>query len=241
MNRFITALAVTLIGLSGGWVATTAYAAEDDPEDCPPIVIVDEEAWTEIIEHPAVTHEETVPGAWWNFSPNHQQGPFEGPPSFPTDERGEWQGPHKEGGPSQELTGTFQQGNGHGSWFHREEPTVVTVIDEEAWTETIEHPAVTHEEPGDCDDPTDPPTDEPTDPPTDDPTDPPTDEPTTPTDEPTPDEPTDEPGQPTVTRECFGNSLSIKRYDAEGNQTYSASIAGHPSCASEPGVKEEGM
>jgi hypothetical protein len=83
------------------------------------------------------------------------------------DERGTWQGPHENGGPSQDTFGTFQQGGGHGSWFHREHGTpgvdawdetivdepaydeVVTVIDTpavEPYDETVHHEAVTHDE-----------------------------------------------------------------------------------------------
>jgi hypothetical protein len=60
---------------------------------------------------------------WWNFSPNKDQGPLVGEPSFPTDARGTWQGPHTEGGPDQDLTGTFLSGQGNASWFHREPGT----------------------------------------------------------------------------------------------------------------------
>lgn len=136
--------------------------------------VVHHEAVTEVVHHDAVTHvvhHEAVPAGpdlWWNWSPNHQQGPFDGPPAFPVDERGTWQGPHENGGPSQDTYGTFQQGDGHGSWFHRDhgtpgvdaydetvvdqeayDETVVvteaydeTVVDQEAYTETIEHEAV---------------------------------------------------------------------------------------------------
>lgn len=132
-----------------------------------------------VVHHDAVTHDEVVhhdavthivhhaavpagPDLWWNWSPNHEQGPFEGPPDFPVDARGTWQGPHENGGPSQDTYGTFQQGNGHGSWFHREHGTpavdaydetvvdqpaydeTVTIVDSEAYDETV--PAVTHEE-----------------------------------------------------------------------------------------------
>jgi len=54
------------------------------------------EGWVQVdhrtvVEKPAWT--ETIPGEpsqWWNFEPNHQGEPFEGPPSFPKDERGTW-------------------------------------------------------------------------------------------------------------------------------------------------------
>jgi len=104
---------------------------------------------TTYIEHPAVTHEETVSGSWWNWSPNKEQGPFEGPPSFPADARGTWQGPHTDGGPSQDQTGTFSQGVGHGSWFHREQSSVKPVVDKEARIESVitDYPKVTCPEP----------------------------------------------------------------------------------------------
>ncbi len=82
---------------------------------------------------------ESIPGTpsqWWNFSPNKDEGPLQGEPAFPSDPRGTWQGPHTEGGPSQDLTGTFQLGNGNASWFHREPGTAGQVV---------EHPPTTHE------------------------------------------------------------------------------------------------
>jgi hypothetical protein len=176
MNRpGIVALAATLIVGLGG-VSAASYAGAD----CVPAP-----AYTETIDHPAVTHDEVVhhdavthivhhdavpagPDLWWNWSPNHEQGPFDGPPAFPLDERGTWQGPHENGGPDQDTYGTFNSSNsdnGRGSWFHREHGTpavdaydevvvdqeaydeTVTVVDVEAYTETIEHPAVTCDSP----------------------------------------------------------------------------------------------
>jgi LPXTG-motif cell wall-anchored protein len=108
---------------------------------------------------PAVTHTvhhdavEAVPAKWWNWSPNKDQGPFEGPPSFPTDERGTWEGPHTNGGPDQDTTGTFNSSNGESgraSWFHREAGTPgvdaydEVVIDTPAVPGTPAIPAVTH-------------------------------------------------------------------------------------------------
>lgn len=182
-----------------GFGAIRGQAFGTSPEDCVP-----SDAWTETIEHPAITHEETVvvtpsipavEEVWANFSPNHSKEPFVGPPSFPSDSRGTWHMHNKIPGGHEGPDGVYFKGNPHkgGDWFYRHagSPAVpavtktVTVVDEEAWTETIEHPAVVCP-PGD---PTDPPT------PTDDPT--PTDEPT-PTDDPTPtDEPT--PTDPPVT------------------------------------------
>lgn len=149
----VVALTVAAAAMIVASVVPTLAASADRPivEDdrCAPA-----EEWTEIIEHPAVTHEETTtvvdeeawteiipatPDLWWNFSPNDSQGTFEGPPSFPTDDRGTWQGPHENGGPAQGTYGTFPVGNPHkgGNWFHREQGTP---------EQTIEHPEISHEE-----------------------------------------------------------------------------------------------
>lgn len=87
--------------------------------------------------------DEVVPGTpsqWWNWSPNNNQEPFEGPPDFPTDDRGTWQGPHTEGGPGQDQTGTFQAGEGNSDWFHREAATEDRTIHHDATFKTIEVP-----------------------------------------------------------------------------------------------------
>lgn len=82
-----------------------------------------------------------TPSQWWNWSPNHQQGPFDGPPAFPTDPRGTWQGPHTNGGPDGEGTfNTSNNDNGRASWFHREPGTPDTTTPGE------HHDAVTHVE-----------------------------------------------------------------------------------------------
>jgi hypothetical protein len=168
-------IASATLGAMLAIMPVAAYATDATEPVCVP-----SEAYTEVIEHPAVTEErhipavyetvdypavteeQTVPGKWWNFSPNKEQKRFEGPPAFPYDDRGTWQGPHTNGGPDQDAEGTFQQGNGNGSWFHREAATTVTVVIREAYseqrlvseartvvvvvseayTETVEHPAV---------------------------------------------------------------------------------------------------
>ena len=171
MKRAIALLAILMLAVYGFTVA--AQASED--VKCTETKII-KPAWTETINHPAETHTETIPGKpsqWWNWSPNHNQRPFEGPPAFPNDERGTWEGPHTEGSPSQDQFGTFQQGNGNGSWFHREASTqdrVIVVEDKPAWTQTVNHPAITEEvevpcEPEPCpDDSLDPETCEPSPP-----------------------------------------------------------------------------
>lgn len=116
------------------------------------VTVVDEEAWTETVEHPAETHEEVVPGkaaVWANWAPNHTQGPQDYVPIWPEDSRGTWivhnQLPPGHEGPD----GVYQQGAGNSPWFYREAgtpDTTVVVVDKEAWTETIEHPEVSHEE-----------------------------------------------------------------------------------------------
>jgi hypothetical protein len=112
--------------------ATGSDTCVPSPETTQTVVITPEvPAVPGTPEVPAVTqtiHHDAVvgPDLWWNWSPNKEQGPFDGPPSFPTDSRGTWEGPHENGGPSQDTYGTFQQGNGNGSWFHREHGVVIT-------------------------------------------------------------------------------------------------------------------
>lgn len=80
-------------------------------------------------------YDETVKGfpeQWWNWSPNNTNEPFVGPPAFPSDPRGTWNGGHTNGGPKPGTFGTFQNGNGHGSWFHREPATPDKVIHHDA-------------------------------------------------------------------------------------------------------------
>jgi hypothetical protein len=239
MKKIFAVMATLVLVTAIVFGAVLATASADTPEPCVP-----SEAWTEIVEHPAVTHDEvivvvdepgysetvTLPGIWWNFSPNNNHEPFDGPPTWPTDERGTWhdhgQLPPGQAGPD----GVYQQGQGNGSWFYRAQgksyiidyPPVtheetITVVDEEAWTETIEHEAV------ECDDLTD--SIGPTDP--SDPTDPV--DPVDPTDPVVPNNP------PTPERDCLGEAWVVKKFDAEGNQVYSSTVNGDPRCA--PGTR----
>jgi hypothetical protein len=154
-GRFSARRAATFLGVLGALVMSSGIAlmvaaTPANAADCTPAA-----AFTETINHPAVTHVvhhdavDAVPSMWWNWSPNKDQGPFDGPPDFPTDARGTWEGPHTNGGPGQDQVGTFQQGEGNGSWFHRsaavegQDAFDETVTDTAAWTETINHPAVT--------------------------------------------------------------------------------------------------
>lgn len=77
------------------------------------------------------------PDLWWNFSPNNSQQVFIGAPSWPTDSRGTWQGPHENGGPQQDEFGTFANGNPFkgGNWFHREHGALVTPAVPAHWGE----------------------------------------------------------------------------------------------------------
>lgn len=113
--------------------ATQAEDAGGDPRVCTERVI------------DKAAHDEVVPGTpskWWNWSPNKDQGPFEGPPAFPEDERGTWQGPHTEGGPGQDQVGTYQASNGQGNsdWFHRQAATEDRTIHHDATFKTVEVP-----------------------------------------------------------------------------------------------------
>lgn len=129
MKKLTLTVLATVIGL----LLSAPLSASATDNTCVPTDAIP--AYTEVvpdITHPAVgeptievTNPDYVPAVeastkWWNFSPNKGQGPFDGPPTFPSDDRGTWQGPHTNGGPGQDQTGVYQQGNGHGSWFYRE-------------------------------------------------------------------------------------------------------------------------
>lgn len=229
---------------------SNADAAEGD-EPCTEVVtVVDEEAWTEIIEHPAVTevihHDavtETTPAIWANWAPNDTRGPQDYVPNWPVDNpggqpRGVWiihdNFPPGHEGPD----GVYQQGAGNSPWFYRqaEKVTVIseaydeTVVVEEAWTETVEHAEVSHEETVEVDCPDEP--EEPEEPPVDEPKDPkdPKDPPVTNTS--------------SQTTQCLGGALVTKTTDANGNISTSTEN-GSPQCkqvdqAGEP-FQEEGM
>jgi hypothetical protein len=165
MKKSIASVAAALLvgGTLAFATALPAYATQVD--ECVPA-----EAYTEVIadiEHPAVgeptianpEYVAAVPAStqWWNFAPN-EKGPFEGTPTFPEDPNGVWVGPHTEGGPGQDQSGVYQQGEGNGSWFNRVntpakdavgEPTIPNPEYVAAYTEItpdIEHPAVTCEQ-----------------------------------------------------------------------------------------------
>lgn len=166
-----TLLATLLVMLGLGLLAAPTYAAGSDDDKCYETVVV-KEAWvetkqhpakTKTIHHPAVT--ETTPAVWANWAPNDTRGPQDYVPVWPEDERGTWivhdQFPPGHSGPD----GVYQQGSGNSPWFYRQaERTVVveqaydeTVTVSEAWTETIDHPAVTKEREVDCDEEPKPP------------------------------------------------------------------------------------
>jgi LPXTG-motif cell wall-anchored protein len=135
--------------------ATPALAGEnaEGSGDCATVIDVPEQ----VIHHDAVTHEvividvEAVSGFWQNFQPNHSQATFIGPPSYPTDTRGTWGAKKVNGGPQQDASGVYSNGNPAkgGNWFYRqqdvaEESHTEIIVDEEAYDEII--PAITHEE-----------------------------------------------------------------------------------------------
>jgi len=111
MKKILVALAIVLGLVAFGVVVTqhSAGATGGDDGECVP-----QDPWTE-----------TIPGQWWNFSPNKEHRPFEGPPTFPSDPRGTWQGPHTNGGPQPDAEGVYKNGGGHGSWFYRVQPKVI--------------------------------------------------------------------------------------------------------------------
>lgn len=166
LRAISSALILVLAVVGAALFATDAASANED-------ACVPSEAWTETIEHPAVTHEEQVFDYWQRYSWTGGPHDPDTPPAFPGPD---WQ-PNVQGDPHGiGVEGAYYRSNGNsgkGDWFYLEavEKTVV-IVDEEAWTEIIEHPAVVCPEP---------------------PTEEPTDEPTTPTEEPTTGTPTAEP------------------------------------------------
>jgi len=147
---FLAALGALVMSSGVALMVVAAPANAAKAADCVPTA-----ASVEVINHPAVTHvvhHDAVPAvaeAWYNFAPN-EKGQYTGTPNWPVDGDGVWQAlpGHKNGGPG-DAFGTFQQGEGNGSWFHREPGTEgqaaydQTVTDTPASTETINHPAVT--------------------------------------------------------------------------------------------------
>jgi LPXTG-motif cell wall-anchored protein len=74
-------------------------------------------------------------GFWQNFEPNKDQGTFQGPPSWPSDLRGTWSKAKENGGPQQDTSGVFQNGEGNGSWFYRDLGTEGSWGDWGPWTD----------------------------------------------------------------------------------------------------------
>lgn len=164
----IAALAVALLGM---FITAPAHAASGDSASDPIVVASPSEvpddavednpstyvdpnsecantrSWVQTVHHPAETHtvvvvdKEEVPEIWANFSPDHQEGPFTGPPSWPTDERGTWHLHDKIPGGHEGPDGVYQRdnpGQGNGDWFFRQnhQDAVTheeTVIDKEAY------------------------------------------------------------------------------------------------------------
>lgn len=91
------------------------------------------------------------PGFWTNFQPTDASA-FEGPPTYPTDDRGKWSDIKENGGPEiPEGAVTYpsgdgviyQVGAGHGSWFYRQPPKDAYTIpgyhtDWTEWTPVLE-------------------------------------------------------------------------------------------------------
>lgn len=127
-----------------------AASATEGNEPCVP-----SDAWTETIEHPEVGHFETVPGtpgqhySWNGGKLDVNNPPTEVPPSDNWQANTE-QEPHDNGvgNPATWVNDSLHytaNSKGHASWFYYVHPTPDTevwVVDEEAWTEVIEHPAV---------------------------------------------------------------------------------------------------
>ena len=247
----IICASITLL-LTGIFLTPVGAASGDEP--CVP-----QAAYTETINHPAVTHtvhHEATPSLWWNWSPNDNKGPQDFEPAFPVDARGTWQGPHVNGGPEQGRYGTFNasnEGHGNSSWFHREpgvDANDEVVTDQAAYVETINHPAVTcpkvesSETPSVTVVPTPvvPPTEEETETPVkeDEPTEEPTVTPSSPEEESTPQQET---SSTSVSSRCVGNAL-VTTTTKNGVTMGSKTVNDHPDCKvgkNDTPVEEEGF
>lgn len=133
MKKILMVLALLAGSVLLAAPATQAVDTSGDHKVCTKKVI-DKAAFDEVVPG--------TPSQWWNWSPNDNQEPFDGPPAFPDDERGTWQGPHTEGGPGQDLVGTYQasDANGRSDWFHREPATEDRTIHHDATFKTVEVP-----------------------------------------------------------------------------------------------------
>ncbi|WP_456824178.1 hypothetical protein [Cellulomonas sp. P5_E12] len=145
MFKRITAVFTTvcLIGLGVIGLSTSASATGGDGVDEHQVCFgtpIHHEATGHYKRGPIITpatdgHPETfttVPGNWWNWSPNNSQGAQDYTPAWPTDSRGTWQGGadgHVNGGPDRTAEGTFNESSGasgNSSWFHRGPSTQVS-------------------------------------------------------------------------------------------------------------------
>lgn len=152
-KRILGGLAVAAM-LAGGLALTsgtaTAVVKDDGPRACFEEVrelkyqhtvevrgdVIQRETQTRTRTYIAAV--EAVLTKWWVWSPNRNWEPFNGPPEFPSDIRGTWQGPKTEGGPDQNTFGTFNASNGNSgnsSWFHRERGTPVVAARWSGWSE----------------------------------------------------------------------------------------------------------
>lgn len=111
----MTAILATVFVAGMAFNASPASATRQDPNKCYEEVTI----YGDIIEKETRTRY-WVDDVWQNFSPNKDQGTFEGPPSWPTDPRGTWQHQNKDiPGGHQGPDGVYQKGQGNGSWFYR--------------------------------------------------------------------------------------------------------------------------
>jgi LPXTG-motif cell wall-anchored protein len=163
-NRIIAI--VVIVALVLGLVVLSSTAARGDE------VCVPKAAYTEtinhpevshVVHHPAVTETKTVADRRHSWNPkgpqNETDGP--GPDSTPLTDPDHWTANTAHYNGTDPLGVVFQEGRGNGgdnaSWFFWttktetvtvKEPYDEKVVDKEAYTETIEHPAVTCPPPG---------------------------------------------------------------------------------------------
>lgn len=133
-NKLAALLLVgTLVG--GGGVAVVGTAAQAHTPTasatCEALTVdavyYETKPGTPAVGEPTITVEnpdykpatEGTPSVWAVFSPNNSQGPFQGPPTYPTDERGTWQIKGELPGGHEGPDGVYQKNeNGNGNWFY---------------------------------------------------------------------------------------------------------------------------
>jgi hypothetical protein len=185
MKKFVALIAALVLSVAGFTFVANASEAPADcstptlvetstvhhdavtHEETRTVTVVDVPAFDEVVE-------EGTPAVWANFAPNDSQATFVGPAVWPTDARGTWIIHKKIPGGHVGADGVYAKGNPAkgGNWFYRqaatedvivhhpaethEEEQTVTVVDSEAFDETIRTEVPNPDYPCDKDTPNEP-------------------------------------------------------------------------------------